>query len=459
MALDLRGKRVTVLGLGLHGGGVGVTKFLVAHGADVTVTDLKTADQLAPSLEALRGLPVRWVLGEHRLEDVVGADMVVRNPGVPAESPYLAAARAAGVPVEMEMGLFFQLCPAPIIAVTGTKGKSTTTLLIASILRQSDPRTVVAGNLRISALELLPEVTPTTPVVLELSSWQLEGLEPHRFSPHIAVITNISEDHLNRYPSFEAYARSKTMIFRWQRQDDALVLNYDNAIVAAFAGECPGQLAWFSRRQAVDGAYVDGDNVVWRWRGQRRKLCDLNDIRLSGEHNVENVLAACAAACLWGATPDQVRSGVRSFGGAEHRLEHVRTVGGLMFYNDTTATTPRATIAALQAVKQPVILIAGGADKNLDFGDLAQAIVRQVKALILLEGSATDRLEQAVRAAGGQTILAGRYTDLRQAVARAREAAARGDVVLLSPACASFGLFTNEIERGETFKAIVASLS
>ena len=458
MALNLKGKRVTVLGLGLHGGGVGAARFLVAHGAIVTVTDLKSAQQLAPSLDALRGLPVRYILGEHRLDDIVAADMVIRNPGVPAESPYLAAARAAGVPVEMEMGLFFQLCPAPIIGVTGTKGKSTTTLLIGSILRQTDPRTVVAGNLRISALELLPQITPTTPVVLELSSWQLEGLEPHRMSPHIAVITNIAPDHLNRYSSFEAYARSKTTIFRWQGKDDVVVLNRDNGIVAGFARECPGQVAWFSRHQTVDGACLEADRIVWRWQKQTTALCELSDVRLPGTHNLENVLAACAATSVWGVAPAAVRAGVRAFAGSEHRLEFVREIAGVQFYNDTTATAPQAAMMALQAFDQPIVLIAGGADKNLDFSALGEKIVRRVKALVLLEGSATDKLEAAVRAAGGQDLLAGRYGDLRQAVERAREAAVARDVILLSPGCASFGLFANEFERGDTFRAIVQSL-
>lgn len=462
MGLDLKsglkGKRVTVLGLGVHGGGLGVTMFLVAQGALVTVTDMKPAAELAESLQALAGLPIRYVLGEHRLEDVTETDLVVRNPAVPAESPLLAAARAASVPVEMEMGLFFQLCPAPIIGVTGTKGKTTTSLLIAAMLAQVDPRTIVAGNLRISALELLPKITPTTPVVLELSSWQLEGLAPHQVSPHIAVMTNVSPDHLNRYASFEAYARSKMLILRWQKPGDVAILNRDDPLVAGFAEAGQGRALWFSRGQTGDGVTLHGEDIELQQGKTRSVLCSRSDIRLPGEHNVSNVLAACAAAVAWGAPPAAIRRGVRGFAGAEHRLEFVRELAGVRYYNDTTATAPAAARAALEAFDRPVVLIAGGADKGLDYRELAEAAVRRARAVLLLQGTATAKTEAALRAAGGQGLLAGRFDDLGQAVAEARRLAQAGDVVLLSPGCASFGMFANEFERGEQFKRLVQTL-
>ena len=454
----LEGKRVLVVGLGVHGGGLGVTKYLVEHGALVTVTDLRTLQQLAPSIEALRGLPVRYVLGEHRLDDLDHVDIVIRNPAVPAESPFLAAARARGIPIEMEMGLFFDLCPAPVVGITGTKGKTTTTLLTGAILRQISADTVVAGNLRVSALELLPTITTTTPVVLELSSWQLEGLEPHRRSPHVGVITNISEDHLNRYPSLAAYAQAKATVVRWQTSGDVAVLNRDDVIVAGFVGEGRGQVAWFSRRQPVDGVFLDGSQIVLNWRGRNAVLCERSDIRVPGEHNVENVLAACAAAIAWGADPDIVRTGVRQFAGAEHRLEYVREIAGVTLYNDSAATAPAATMAALGAFAGPVVLIAGGADKNLDFAELGRAISGRVKALVLLDGTATDKLALSVETAGG-TRIAGRYDNIDDAVRKAFALAAAGDVVVLSPGCASFGMFANEFERGEQYKRAVRSLA
>lgn len=455
-ALDLRGKRVLVVGLGIHGGGVGVARFLSGQGAQVTVSDLKPAEELAASLEALKGLPIRFVLGEHRLEDLDSADMLIRNPAVPAESPFLAAARQRGIAIEMEMSLFFRLCPGPILAVTGTKGKTTTTLLLASILQQVEARTVAAGNMRISALELLPSLTPTTPACLELSSWQLEGLEPYRLSPHIGVITNITPDHLNRYSSFEAYAQAKGTMVRWQTADDVAVLNRDDQTVARFVGEGRARTIWFSRRQPVDGVYLDGADVVLDWQGRRSVLCQRGDVRLPGEHSIENVLAAAAAAVAWGAPPETIRTGIRGFAGVEHRLEFVRELDGVRYINDTTATAPAAALAALQAFPEPLIVIAGGADKRLEFGELGQALARRAKRIVLLDGTATGKLAAAIERSGGE--IAGRFSVMTSAVQEAQRLAERGDVVLLSPGCASFGLFANEFERGDTFRQAVGAL-
>jgi len=442
------------MGLGVHGGGLGVTRFLVGQGATVTVTDLKSAEQLRPSLEALAGLPVRYVLGEHRAEDFIHTDLIVRNPGVPADSPYLAIAREHGVPIEMEMGLFFRLCPAPIIGITGTKGKTTTTLLVGAMLRQVEPGTVIAGNLRISALELLPQIGPTTPVVLELSSWQLEGLEPHRLNPHIAAITNISPDHLNRYRDLEEYAAAKKLIFRFQGSSDFLVLNADDPIVRGFADEAQGTVVWFSRHEPVLGAYLAGDTLLWHWAGRTYTVASRDDVRLPGVHNLENALAAMAIAGVWGVPPEAMAEALRGFQGVEHRLELVAEINGVRYVNDTTSTAPAAALAALAALDGPIVLIAGGADKNLDFSELGVAIARRVKALILLEGTATDKLAAAVSAVKAD-LIAGRFHDLRAAVQAAQDVARPGDTVLLSPGCASFGMFANEFERGEQFKAIV----
>ncbi len=456
LVANWRGKRVLVMGLGVHGGGLGVTRFLVGQGATVTVTDLKTAAQLRPSLEALAGLPVRYVLGEHRAEDFIHTDLIVRNPGVPADSPYLALAREHGVPVEMEMGLFFQLCPAPIIGITGTKGKTTTTLLVGAMLRQVEPGTVIAGNLRISALELLPQIGPTTPVVLELSSWQLEGLEPHRLNPHIAAITNISPDHLNRYRDLDDYAAAKKLIFRFQGPDDFLVLNADDAVVQGFAAEAQGRVVWFSRQKPVTGAYLAGDALLWHWAGRTHAVARRDDVRLPGGHNLENALAAMAIAGVWGAPPAAMGEALRGFRGVEHRLELVAEINGVHYVNDTTSTAPAAALAALAALDGPIVLIAGGADKNLDFSEMGAAVARRVKALILLDGTATDKLAAAVSAVKAD-LIAGRFHDLRVAVQAAQDVARPGDTVLLSPGCASFGMFANEFERGEQFKAIVSS--
>ncbi len=475
--LQLEGKRVLVMGLGLHGGGLGVARFLLRQGARVTVTDLRRPDDLAAPLQELAGEEVHYVLGEHRLEDFASADMVVRNPAVPADSPFLQEARRHGVPVEMEMTLFFALCPGPILGVTGTKGKSTTTALLGEMLRRQYPDTVVAGNIRVSALEALPQIGARTPVVLELSSWQLEGLGERKMSPHIAVVTNLSPDHMNRYPSWDAYVEAKKLIFRSQGPADVLVLNANDPAVRSFAQEAPGRVSWFGaglRRRgrallttdrrlvpAVGGAaLVARGQVTWVDPGGRATaICSLERVALRGRHNHENVLAATAAACLYGAAPPAIAAALADFGGLADRLEVVRVLDDVTYVNDTTSTAPASTVAALQALAGPIVLIAGGADKKLDYGPLAAAVAASAThAVLLLEGTASDKLEQALHDAGAGRRIAGRFDDLGAAVRQARALARPGDTVLLSPGCASFGMFRHEFERGERFREIVISL-
>ncbi len=474
--MDLKGKKALVMGLGLHGGGVGVVRFLLRQGANVTVTDLRSAEELAPALRELAGEPVESVLGEHRLEDFARADLVVRNPAVPRESPYLEEARRHGVPVEMEMTLFFARCPGPILGVTGTKGKSTTTALLGEMLRRRFPDTVVAGNIRVSALEALPQIGPETPVVLELSSWQLEGLGEKGMSPQVAVVTNLYPDHMNRYRSWEDYVEAKRAIYRHQRPGDLLILNANDPTVRDFARDAPSQVVWFGvglrRRGRVlrttDGkllpsgagaALIDRRKVCWmRPNGELWRICPLASIRLVGRHNLENVLAATAAACAYGLSPQEVAEALATFPGLPDRLEVVRVLDGVTYINDTTSTAPISTIAALKAVGGPLVLIAGGADKGLDYTEMAAAVAAHARAVLLLEGSATEKLEAALRQVGAGWLLAGRFDNLREAVHRARELARPGDSVLLSPGCASFGLFRHEFERGERFREAVNEL-
>lgn len=474
--MDLKGKKVLVMGLGLHGGGVGVVRFLLRQGAHVTVTDLRPAGELVPALRELAGEPVEYILGEHRREDFARADLVVRNPAVPRESPYLEEARRHGVPVEMEMTLFFARCPGPILGVTGTKGKSTTTALLGEMLRRRFPQTVVAGNIRVSALEALPQIGPETPVVLELSSWQLEGLGEKGMSPRVAVVTNLYPDHMNRYRSWEDYVEAKRAIYRFQCPDDLLILNANDPTVRDFARDAPSRVVWFGvglrRRGRVlltrDGkllpfgagaAMILHRKVCWvRPSGQVWRIFPLASIRLAGRHNWENVLAATAAACAYGLSPQEIAEALAAFSGLPDRLEVVRILDGVTYINDTTSTAPASTIAALEALEGPIVLIAGGADKGLDYTEMAAAVAARARAVLLLEGSATDKLEAALRQAGAGPLLAGRFDDLKAAVRRAQELARPGDRVLLSPGCASFGLFRHEFERGERFREAVWEL-
>ncbi|HEX7587364.1 MAG TPA: UDP-N-acetylmuramoyl-L-alanine--D-glutamate ligase, partial [Anaerolineae bacterium] len=425
-------------------------------------------------LDALRGLPIEYVLGEHREQDFANTDLVVRNPAVPRESHWLKLARAHGVPVEMEMGLFIERLPkgaAQVIGITGTKGKTTTTLMVGEIIKRVNPRTIVAGNLRVSALELLEQIDTNTPVILELSSWQLEALVPHEVSPHIAAITNISADHLNRYDDMDDYAQAKSIIFRYQQPGDSVVLNFDNKLLTRLSPRAFGKVVWASTQRGLsEGAYREGDTLVWRRNGTRHKVMNVNDLRLVGEHNIANALTAIALAATWMAEPtnaggslnvDAIAAALADFGGVQDRQELVREVGGVRYINDTTATAPAAAIAAIEAFApraQNIVLIAGGADKALEFGEMARVIAKRVKQLILLEGTATDKLAHAVQAAGAEGIIAGRFDTLTAAVQRAQSIALSGDVVLLSPGCASFGMFANEFERGDKFKEIVNQL-
>jgi UDP-N-acetylmuramoylalanine--D-glutamate ligase len=461
--MDLRDKRVLVFGLGIHGGGLGVAKWLVKQGARVTATDLKNADELQPALEALSELPIEYVLGEHREQDFLNADLIIRNPGVPRESKWLKLAYDRGIPVEMEMGLFVDGLPrgaAQVIGITGTKGKTTTTLMTGAILKRTNPKTVVAGNLRVSALELLDRIDPDTPVVLELSSWQLEAFLPHKVSPHIAAITNITADHLNRYHGIDDYAEAKVAIFRFQQPGDFVVLNFDNKLMTRFSPRAFGKVVWTSATRALkEGAFRDGGSIVWQWDGVRQEIIETKDLRVSGRHNLENALTASALALVSGATIGKVADALSDFRGIEHRQEFVREIDGVSYINDTTATAPAAAVAAIETyAPKGIVLIAGGADKSLDFVEMALAVAAKVRQLVLLEGTATDKLVRAVRDAGASGIIAGRFGDLRSAVARARSVARPGEVVLLSPGCASFGIFANEFERGMQFKEIVGRL-
>jgi UDP-N-acetylmuramoylalanine--D-glutamate ligase len=462
---DLKNKRVLVFGLGVHGGGLGVAKWLVTQGARVTVTDLKHAEELRSTLDALSGLPIEYVLGEHREQDFLSADLIVRNPGVPRESKWLRLARERNIPIEMEMSLFVERLPrgaAQVIGITGTKGKTTTTLMTGAILKAANPKTVIAGNLRVSALELLGQIDAETPVVLELSSWQIEALAPHGTSPHIAAITNISPDHLNRYRDLDEYVEAKADLFRYQQPDDYIVLNFDNKLLTQLAPRALGQVVWTSAQHPLkEGAFRDGGDLVWKQRGATVKLIGVHDLTVAGEHNIANALTAIAIASIWGAEPEKIAMTLAEFHGVEHRQELVREIKGVRYINDTTATTPTAASAAIEtfaANSHGIVLIAGGADKALDFLEMAEAIGSHVRALILLDGTATDKLASAVQSVGARATIIGRYDDLQPAVERAKEIAHQGEVVLLAPGCASFGMFTNEFDRGARFKEIVNQL-
>jgi UDP-N-acetylmuramoylalanine--D-glutamate ligase len=452
--------RATVMGLGTRSGGVGVARYLAAAGAVVTVTDAKPAVALAGAMADLKDLPIRYVLEGHREEDFTpaGADLVVRNPGVPRRAPLLQVARRHGVPVEMEMTLFFRACPAPIVGVTGTKGKTTVATLSAELLRAWDPRTVLAGNMGVSALARLPEITADTPVVLELSSWQLEGLAEHRLAPRIAVLTLIAPDHLDTYDGFADYAATKRGITASQRPGDFLVVNADDPEAWRAASDTRARVVPFGMTdRGGDGAWLMGDDLLWRWEGAETSLPRPATPALAGEHNAGNALAAIAVAFLRGGDAPAVMAGLERYGGVRDRMERVAEIDGVTFINDTTATAPVAAVAALRSLAgKRIHLLAGGADKRLDLEPLARAAAEHAYAVYLLDGTATTGLASLLQRAGTPPM--GPLTSMAEAVRLAAAAAAPGDVVLLSPGTASFGLFRDEFDRGEQFREAVRGL-
>ncbi|RMD51392.1 UDP-N-acetylmuramoyl-L-alanine--D-glutamate ligase [Candidatus Parcubacteria bacterium] len=472
---------VTVMGLGRYqqGSGMGAAKWLIRHGAQTIITDLKSEEELEESMDLIMGwyekyremypdrtiyAPV-FVLGEHRQEDFVDVDCVVQNPGVPSESDFVLAAKKAGVSIESDVSLFWRFCPYPIIAVTGTKGKTTTTKMIGEMLTKVDDKAIIAGNIKVSPLEFLDELLhekQERPIVLELSSWMLESLPPAfkdlGKGPDVAVLTNVFPDHLNRYHSFGDYVHSKEIIFEWQSSDQYTVLNWDHETVRLMGERAKGKVFWCSKSyQDANGCYVKDGEIVFQQDGKIEKVIDLQDVALQGEHNLENVLTSIAAARLRGIDWEIIRQVVKEFKGVSDRQELVREVDEISYINDTTATNPDAVMAALNrfGADKDIILIAGGMDKALKYDELGDAIANTCKHVVLFEGDASDMIEKAI---DGRVPVTKGIKTMKDAVQTAKSLAASGDIVLLSPGAASFNLFKNEFDRGEQFREEVRNL-
>ncbi len=443
-----RGKKITVMGLGLLGRGLGDVKFLASLGAELTVTDLKTAEQLASSLKPLKKFSnIKYVLGEHRLVDFKTADLIIKAAGVPLDSLYVAAALVAGVPVYMSTALFVKFLPAKttVIGVTGTRGKSTTTQLIYEIVKAAGRRVHLGGNVRgLSTLAQLPKVRSGDVVVLELDSWQLQGFGDLKISPDVAIFTTFYPDHLNYYNNdLDLYFRDKANLFRHQTSEQVLI-----------AGQ---QFARGPLRQRLLRVNPEVNLVTPRptdWP-------DLSALGMIGEHNRHNATLAILAARQLGIKAEVITKTVKKFTGVPGRLELVRVVKKVSWYNDTTSTTPEALVAALEALGQKfgqkkITLIMGGADKKLDFKKARQAWQKYCRQIILLPGSGTERLRQA-KLISGQPV-----SSMKAAVLEGRALARPGEVVVLSPGFASFGPppggFKNEFDRGDQFNRAVKLL-
>lgn len=466
--LDLKGKRVTVMGLGLHGGAIGNIMWLSSQGAHLIVTDLKTEAELASSRKKLSSVPdINFVLGQHREEDFTKADLVVQNPAVPRTSPYLEVARQAHVPIMMDSSIFFHFCPTSrVIGVTGSKGKTTTANAITHILKAKYPLLVAIGIDGVSPLGELPNILKSDPVVFELSSWRLEALAAERISPARAVVTSIYRDHLNTYDSMADYIEAKKHIIRYQIPDDICLLNVDDKHLTRWAGEIKSQLYWYSLGVLKTGRGIGVRNgVITFWpedAGQHPgvSIMPIDRIPLASAHERRNVLPAIFFALMERVPQAVIERQVRTLRGLPHRLEMVGSKKGVTYINDSAATMPEATMAALQALAdRPIIHILGGSDKNLLFDELAVLEAKAfIKALIMLPGTATERMIANLRRQVDKKVAMYPVKSMPEAVKKAAAIARVGDTVLLSPAATSFGLFQHEFDRGNQFRQAVLDL-
>lgn len=447
--MNVEGKNILVVGLAASG--VAAANFLIRRGARVTVTDIKDESALRDRIEQVCG-PVRLALGGHRDQDFLSADTIILSPGVPASLPQLAVASQSGIPVYAEVELAYRFLKGTVVGVTGSNGKTTTTALIGELFKQSGKTCLVAGNIGPPMIDCVDASSPGTTFVVELSSFQLETIESFRC--HIAAVLNVTPDHLDRYTDFHGYLQAKERIFLNQTEEDFAVLNADNSCSRGMVNGRRARPALFSRRDILkEGVFVQEGAVRIRWEGREQRVCDVSEIRLKGNHNLENVLAAAAVAYLSGLDLEVMREVFRTFAGVEHRLEFVRRLGGVDYYNDSKATNVDSACQALCAFDQPLIVIMGGKDKGGDFTALQEVVKKRVKLLVLL-GAAGDKIWAAL----GHVVPTVRAGDMNEAVELACSHAETGDAVLLSPACASFDMFENFEHRGRVFKQAVAEL-
>lgn len=447
--IELAGKRVLVVGLARTG--IATALFCAARGARVTATEERPEAQVAEAAAKLRAAGVRLELGGHRGETFLEQDLIVPSPGVSQAMPHLKEARAQTIPVWSEIELAWCFLRGRLVAITGSNGKTTTTALIGHILETSGIPVIVAGNIGTPLISRVDSSSDSSVTVAEVSSFQLEAIAA--FRPDVGLLLNLTPDHLDRHGTLEAYGRAKARLFENQTEENAAILNFDDPAAPPYAPSRP-QVFWFSRlKRVASGAFLRGDDVVFRRDGSETVLLRRDDIGLRGDHNVENVLAASAAALLAGASPDAIATGVRSFAGVEHRLEFVAEIAGVSYYNDSKATNVDATLKAVDAFPGRLLIILGGKDKGGDFTLLCEPL-RQRARLVLLIGVAADKIATELEGAV-PTEMAG---TLERAVRLAFERARAGDVVLLAPACASFDQFENFEHRGRVFKQLVRQL-
>ena len=449
--MELNGKRVLVVGLGRSG--VASALFLQSRGARVTVSDAKSEDQLREQIPTLLDAGIAVETGAHGERTFRNQDLIVVSPGVPVDAEPLVQARAFGQSVIGEIELASQFLLGPIVAITGSNGKTTTTTLVGEILVASGLKTMVGGNIGTAAISLAEKATPETAIVLEVSSFQLETIRT--FRPKVAVVLNVTPDHLDRHRTFAAYVDAKARIFENQQADDFAVLNADDPTCVELAGRTRAQVFWFSREREVEsGAFVRDGQAVFRRNGSAQIMLAVSEIPLKGSHNLENVLAAVCAGALMGCAPEKIRAAISNFKAVEHRLEYVATIGGVEYYNDSKATNVDATMKALQSFPANIHLILGGKDKGSDYTLLSELLRERVKSVYTI-GAAAEKIQSHIK---GTTQIVSSGT-IEAAIKQASATAQPGDVVLLAPACASFDQFQNYEHRGRVFKELVGELA
>jgi len=449
--MDLHNKRVLVVGLGKSG--VASALFLKNRGAQVTVSDTKTPDELGPEIPLLLDQGIAVETGGHGERTFRGQDLIVVSPGVLFDAPPLVQARALGEVVIGEVELAAQFLPGPIVAITGSNGKTTTTTLAGEIIKAGGFPTLVGGNIGTPAISLVEKAKQDTVTVLEVSSFQLETIQT--FRPKIAVILNVTPDHLDRHRTFEAYANAKARIFENQTSQDLAVLNADDPTCVTLAVRTRAEVFWFNRKKEVDqGTSVRDGRIVFRGPAGSQEIMAVSEIPLKGAHNVENALAAVCAATLMGCDPATIRKAIRDFKAVEHRLEYVATIRGVEYYNDSKATNVDATIKALESFPANIHIILGGKDKGSDYAVLNDLLRQRVKRVYTI-GKAAGKIESQIK--GAADIV--HAETLENAIKRAATAAQPGDVVLLAPACASFDQFQSYEHRGRVFKEVVQTLA
>lgn len=452
----LFGKKVVVIGFARQGRAL--ARWLPAIGAKVVVSDSRTAEELKLNPDDFP--EVEFVLGSQRVATLKNADLVLVSGGVPLTLPIIKGAIRRGIPLANDAQLFLERCPAPVLGITGSAGKTTTTTLTGNILKTVGHKTWVGGNIGDVLLDVLPQIRPSDRVVMELSSFQLELMQA---SPDFACITNITPNHLDRHGTMAAYARAKANIFLFQDQpEQVVILNHDDAVSREMAGEVRAQLAWFSLYEMVpDGAFLAGNRFVLSGfcsaDGKPHVIGERDEVKLRGEHNLANVLAACALTGAAGVKPDVMFDAVRAFNGVAHRLEIVRVLDGVTYINDSIATAPERVTAALRSFDEPLVLLLGGRDKKLSWEDMIQLALQKSRQIIVF-GEAGPLVMKAARKLKANPAIISQVASLEDALIKAISVAQPGDIVLLSPGGTSYDAYVDFAARGEHFRALVNAL-